>query len=126
MWSGQVESLMASEQEWQGEPPGGGCQGMQLQAEMRLWQDLKGEHLRAFPADVAWERRGCDGGARHWKGGMDRILWGKSLAVLMTENSGLPLQGAWVQSLVGELRSCKPCGVAKTKTNQDLVTRYGH
>ena len=25
----------------------------------------------------------------------------------------LPLQGAWVQSLVGELRSHMPCGVAK-------------
>ena len=25
----------------------------------------------------------------------------------------LPLQGAWVQFLVGELRSCMPCGMAK-------------
>ena len=121
MWSAQVESLMASEQEWQGEPPGGGCQRKQLQAEMRSWQDLKGEHLRTFPADVAWERRGCDGGERHWKGGIGRT-WGKSMVVLMAENSGLPLQGAWVQSLVAGTKILQ----ALWCTNQDLVTRYGH
>ena len=30
---------------------------------------------------------------------------------------------AWVQSLVRELRSCKPCGVATPQKNQGLVTR---
>ena len=30
-------------------------------------------------------------------------------------DSALPLQGAWVRSLVGEIRSCIPCGVAKGK-----------
>ena len=30
----------------------------------------------------------------------------------------LSLPWAWVQSLVGELRSCKPCGVAKKKKKE--------
>ena len=36
-------------------------------------------------------------------------------------DSVLPLQGAQVQSLVGELRSCKPCRAAiKKKENYDV------
>ena len=30
----------------------------------------------------------------------------------------LPQQGAWVQSLVGELESCMPCGGTKKKKNK--------
>ena len=87
---------------------------------------LEAGALEGLPCGFNMGKKGMHGGERLWKGGIDRIWWGKSLAVLMAENSGLPLQGAWVQSLVGELRSCKPCGAAKTKTNQDLVIRYGH
>lgn len=36
------------------------------------------------------------------------ILWWSS-----GEDSVLPLQEAWVQTLVGKLRSRKPCGAAK-------------
>ena len=32
---------------------------------------------------------------------------------LVAQGLGLPLQGAWVQSLVRELRSHMPCGVAE-------------
>ena len=38
---------------------------------------------------------------------------GTSLVVHL--DAVLPLQGPWVQSLVGELRSHKPCGIAKEK-----------
>ena len=37
----------------------------------------------------------------------------------------LPLQGPWVQSLVGELRSRKPCGTAKKKEKRtSLVAQW--
>ena len=101
MWSGQVESLMASEQEWQREPPGGGCQRMQLQAEMRSWQDLKREHLRAFPADVTWERRGCMGARDFGKeestgfggGNPWQSLWLRTLDFHCREHEFNPLLG---------------------------------
>lgn len=52
----------------------------------------------------------------------ESVTWGKSMVVLMAENSGLPLQGAWVQSLVAGTKILQ----ALWCTNQDLVTRYGH
>ena len=33
----------------------------------------------------------------------------------MVKTPALPLQEAWVQSLMGELRSCGPCSMAKKK-----------
>ena len=46
------------------------------------------------------------------------------------KDSTLPLQGAWVQSLVGELRSRKPCGAAKNKQtnrqNQKCLLQIFH
>ena len=38
----------------------------------------------------------------------------------------LPMQGAWVQSLVGELRSCMPHGVAKKKKKLMLFYTLEH
>ena len=35
----------------------------------------------------------------------------------------LPLQGAWVRSLVRELRSHMPCGMAKKKKKKDSLLR---
>ena len=32
-----------------------------------------------------------------------------------------PMQGAQVQSLVGELRSCLPCGMAKKKKKKEML-----
>lgn len=40
-------------------------------------------------------------------------------------NTALPLKGAWVQSLVGELRYHMPRGVAKKKSNTHTkITPY--
>ena len=36
-------------------------------------------------------------------------------------DSRLPLQGAWVQSLVWKLRSHKPCSAAKKKKKKDKI-----
>ena len=36
----------------------------------------------------------------------------------------LPLQGAWAQSLVGELKSLMLCGVAKKKSHSRYVQIY--
>lgn len=46
---------------------------------------------------------------RRWPltGQGDKLLWWSSAL-----NSMLPMQRSWVQSLVMELRSCKPCGMA--------------
>ena len=36
------------------------------------------------------------------------------------ENSALPLQGTWIQFLVGEQRSCKLCGAAEKKKKESI------
>ena len=51
--------------------------------------------------------------------GVERIInkgdeW-TSLAVQWLRLHTLPMQGAWIQSLVGEIRSHKPHGMAKKK-----------
>ena len=43
----------------------------------------------------------CDTGTSWWSSGQDSVL---------------PLQGTWVQSLVRELRPCMPCGTAKKRS----------
>ena len=45
------------------------------------------------------------------------ISTGNSL-VVQSLGLGAFIAGTWVQSLVGELRSCKPCGVAKRNKNK--------
>ena len=37
----------------------------------------------------------------------------------------LPLQGAWVQSLVAKLRSCMPHGTAKKKKKEEMFRKIG-
>ena len=38
------------------------------------------------------------------------------------EDSALPMQGAWVRSLAGEIRSHMPCGTAKKIKKQNKTT----
>ena len=47
------------------------------------------------------------------KAKVKKLLWQSS-----GKNSALPLQVPWVQSLIWELRSHKPCHVAKTNKNK--------
>ena len=46
---------------------------------------------------------------------------GNSQTVQWLKGSVLPLQGAWVLFLVGELRSCVHCGVAKKEKKNSPV-----
>ena len=48
--------------------------------------------------------------------------YGRSLAVQWLGLSALTLPWAWVQSLVGELRSCKLRSVVKKQTKQNRTS----